>query len=112
MDGRICPHRSLLGLFGRLRQGCGEALTLGLRHGGLAVEIDEFVQAAGEPATALKLETIRAAREAGVRLIQTDNEENNPMFDLNLKLGFQPQPGYLFFERAWEGAMDWLDPTR
>ncbi len=50
-------------------------------------------------ATALKVRAIAYARQAGVRLIDTDNEENNPMFYLNLQLGFEPQPAWLEFEK-------------
>jgi hypothetical protein len=32
-------------------------------------------------------------------LIETYNEENNPMYALNLALGFKPQPAWLEFEK-------------
>lgn len=51
-------------------------------------------------ATALKLRTIDYARHQGAHFIQTDNEENNPMFLLNMALGFKPRPAELAFERA------------
>jgi GNAT superfamily N-acetyltransferase len=48
-------------------------------------------------ATAMKVKAIAFARDYGARIIETDNEENNPMYYLNLKLGFQPQPAWLEF---------------
>lgn len=42
-------------------------------------------------ATALKLSTIEFARRQGALKIDTGNEERYPMFDLSLKLGFQPK---------------------
>ena len=51
-------------------------------------------------ATALKLHGIRFAREYGVTIIETDNEENNPMFGLNLHLGFEAQPAWLDFRKV------------
>ncbi len=53
-------------------------------------------------ATALKLETFEFAESIGARYIFTDNEENNPMYTLNLQLGFQPKPAWLDFEKALE----------
>lgn len=40
-------------------------------------------------ATRLKQHAIAWAKEAGIEQIFTDNEENNPMFQLNLQLGFR-----------------------
>jgi hypothetical protein len=34
-----------------------------------------------------------------VVIIETDNEENNPMYQLNLQLGFAPQPAELDFHK-------------
>jgi mycothiol synthase len=53
-------------------------------------------------ATALKLKTALYAREHGYRYIYTNNEENNPMYDLNLRLGFQPLPAWLYYEKSTE----------
>jgi len=50
-------------------------------------------------ATAMKLRAIDFAQRHGVRLIETDNEENNPVYALNLALGFTPQPAWLEFEK-------------
>jgi GNAT superfamily N-acetyltransferase len=52
-------------------------------------------------ATALKLCSIRYAQENGFTTIYTDNEENNPMFQLNLELGFKPLPAWTFYEKSF-----------
>lgn len=46
-------------------------------------------------ATALKVKAIQYAQAHGNAAIDTDNEENNPMFQLNLDLGFRPQPAFV-----------------
>lgn len=50
-------------------------------------------------ATALKLRTLDLAQRRGASVIRTDNEENNPMYQLNLRLGFRPKPALLIFEK-------------
>lgn len=50
-------------------------------------------------ATALKVSAIRWARRCGYTRIDTDNEENNPMYQINLVLGFEPRPAELNFTR-------------
>ncbi len=50
-------------------------------------------------ATAIKVRSIAFARHCGAVLIKTGNEEHNPMFKLNLQLGFEPQPAWLDFEK-------------
>jgi len=50
-------------------------------------------------ATALKLRAINFAKGYSARVIETDNEENNPMYYLNMKLGFRPRPAWLEFEK-------------
>lgn len=52
-------------------------------------------------ATALKLRAIEFARTYGAETVRTNNEENNPMYRINLSLGFEPRPARLHFERAW-----------
>ena len=42
----------------------------------------------------LKVALIQAAQEEGVRTINTGNETNNPMLQLNLQLGFVERPGW------------------
>ena len=50
-------------------------------------------------ATAMKVRAIGFAKEYGAKIVETDNEENNPMYFLNLKLGFESQPAWLSFEK-------------
>lgn len=51
-------------------------------------------------ATALKVKGIEFAKAYGPAIISTNNEENNPMFQLNLRLGFEPRPAGLDFART------------
>jgi GNAT superfamily N-acetyltransferase len=48
-------------------------------------------------ATALKVRAVSGAKKAGFESIRTDNEENNPMYLLNVKLGFKPIPSWLAY---------------
>jgi GNAT superfamily N-acetyltransferase len=50
-------------------------------------------------ATLLKCLAIERAQQLGAQLILTSNEENNPMYQLNLRLGFQPQPADVDWEK-------------
>jgi GNAT superfamily N-acetyltransferase len=50
-------------------------------------------------ATVLKVRSIEFARRIDARVIQTDNEENNPMYDLNVRLGFKPTPAWLLLQK-------------
>ena len=43
-------------------------------------------------ATALKIKAIEALLKKGVTEVRTDNEENNPMYKINVELGFKPVP--------------------
>ena len=40
-------------------------------------------------ATALKVVALESARQLGIKFVVTGNEENNPMLQLNLRLGFR-----------------------
>lgn len=51
-------------------------------------------------ATALKLKTIEFAQAYGASIIKTRNEENSPMYTLNMKLGFKPGTAWLTFEKV------------
>ena len=46
-------------------------------------------------ATALKLQAIEWACDERYEYIRTDNGSNNPMYRLNLKLGFTPRPAWI-----------------
>jgi GNAT superfamily N-acetyltransferase len=50
-------------------------------------------------ATALKARAIGFAKERGARVIRTENEENNPMYDLNVRLGFRPVPAWWTYRK-------------
>ena len=50
-------------------------------------------------ATALKIKAITFVKKQGGKVIYTGNEENNPMFVLNQKLGFEPGPAWLSFHK-------------
>ena len=43
-------------------------------------------------ATALKVKAFDKLKEKGVKQVRTDNEENNPMYKINVALGFTPEP--------------------
>ena len=43
-------------------------------------------------ATALKVKAFEKLREKGVKQVRTDNEENNPMYLINVAMGFKPEP--------------------
>lgn len=51
-------------------------------------------------AAALKVRAIEFAKGIGTRVIQTDNEENNPMYDLNVRLGFRPVPAWILLQKT------------
>lgn len=51
-------------------------------------------------ATALKTAVIRYAHQTGIEHIVTENEENNPMYQLNLQLGYKPCPAWLEYKKV------------
>jgi GNAT superfamily N-acetyltransferase len=55
-------------------------------------------------ATALKVRAHEFAKSTGAKVITTDNEENNPMYDLNVQLGFVPTRAWLQFRKELGGA--------
>ncbi|MEM7532311.1 MAG: GNAT family N-acetyltransferase [Chloroflexota bacterium] len=50
-------------------------------------------------ATAVKLRAIDYAQKRGCTRMATENEENNPMYQINLRLGFKPTPGWLSYHK-------------
>jgi len=53
--------------------------------------------------TAMKIRAFDVAKQLGVKIIETENEENNPMYQINLRLGFEPRPAWLAFEKViWD----------
>jgi GNAT superfamily N-acetyltransferase len=50
-------------------------------------------------AAALKAVALRDAARRGIRWVTTDNEENNPMYQLNLQLGFTKQFDWVLMTR-------------
>jgi GNAT superfamily N-acetyltransferase len=53
-------------------------------------------------ATALKLRGISFARRYGAKTVETGNDDDNPMYQINLRLGFKPKPAWLTFEKQLE----------
>lgn len=43
-------------------------------------------------ATAIKVKALKILRKKGIKIVRTDNEENNPMYLINVALGFKPEP--------------------
>jgi len=50
-------------------------------------------------ATAMKVHALQWAKDHGATRVGTDNEENNPMYQLNVQLGFKKECELILFER-------------
>ena len=57
-------------------------------------------------ATALKVRAHEFAKSIGAEVVVTDNEENNPMYDLNVQLGFRPTRAWLQFRKELGATTD------
>lgn len=51
-------------------------------------------------ATAIKLKSIALALEEKATVLKTGNEEDNPLFGINMRLGFKPAPAWLDYEKV------------
>ena len=50
-------------------------------------------------ATAIKLKSIAMAQDMKATKFKTGNEEDNPMLDINMQMGFTPAPAWLDYEK-------------
>ena len=55
-------------------------------------------------ATALKGRSIEFAQQLGAQTIETSNEENNPIADLNLMLGFRPKAAWISYRKEFNAT--------
>jgi GNAT superfamily N-acetyltransferase len=55
-------------------------------------------------ATALKVHALSKAQTTEAEYLDTDNEEKNPMYTLNVKLGFKPVTGWLHMRKTMGAA--------
>ena len=61
-------------------------------HKGWTGELGVIREFRRKIATALKIKAIEALLKKNITEIRTDNEENNPMYKININLGFKPAP--------------------
>ena len=54
-------------------------------------------------ATALKVKAAAFAQQCGADRIMTMNEEKNPMYELNVQLGFKPLPRWITYQWDFGG---------
>jgi len=57
-------------------------------------------------ATALKIRALSKAQTTEAEYVYTDNEEKNPMYTLNIKLGFKPTPGWVHMRKNLDAAAE------
>lgn len=62
-------------------------------------------------ATALKVHALSKAKTTEAQFVDTDNEENNPMYPLNVKLGFKPIAGWLHMRKTMGAAAGGAPPA-
>jgi GNAT superfamily N-acetyltransferase len=55
-------------------------------------------------ATALKVHALSKAKTTEAQFVDTDNEEKNPMYTLNVKLGFKPIAGWVHMRKTMDAA--------
>ncbi len=92
-------HNQLVGISSLVMRG-GQAVILGT---GLTGVLQTHRRRG--LATALKVQAIRYAQSLNSTRIVTDNEENNPMYLLNQRLGFVPQPAQTHWEKRTKGEI-------
>lgn len=57
-------------------------------------------------ATAMKVRALAWAKAQGGTRVTTDNAEDNPMYALNVNLGFEPLPAHISFKKVLETSGD------